>query len=80
MRNFPNCKTYTGMQAPIFTQLYILPTGCIKVYFVGIASDPTLKIWDFYVRNMSQLLPELESNSTSMLYPFKYQVKPCFRM
>jgi len=69
-------------QAPFFTQLYILPIGCIKVYFVGVASDPKLKIWVFFMWrvSISQLLPELESNSVSMFYPFKYQIKPNFRM
>lgn len=56
-------------QAPIFTQLYNLLAGCAsaRAYYVCIPSDPKLKIWDFNVQNISQVLPELKSNSTSML-------------
>lgn len=67
-------------QAPIFTQLYNLLAECATVYYVCIPSYPKLKIWDFNVQNISQVLPELKSNSTSMLYTFKHQMKPCFRM
>lgn len=48
----PTCKTFTVIcrartQAPIFTQLYALPASYIKLYFVGITSDPKLKIGHF---------------------------------